>query len=577
MKKCIIYLFLLVTFLSCEDFLTRYPVDDLSQGSIWQTEADMQYALNNLYQQIPAYNDYTGEDGRDQYPDRCEYLYTAYTDDGWVRTLGRLNPDLNFNSESRPMQLDYGRRYNAIRDCNEFIFRAPDADIDEELRTRMIAEARFIRALHYARLNFLYGAVPLIEEPITADVFPKRATQDKVFAFVNNEFQLISLILSEKYTGNDIGRVTSGAALAMKARHLLNAIDWYPDLPDLYKQAREACQAIYDSKVYTLEDGIEGFKRIFSTETDNDASPSSETVLIVVYDPTFRMHSYMNTIAPKGAYSGTRKNTSNYMGVTSVLLERFQMDNGKYITDPTSGYDPANPWLNRDPRLEVTVQHAGEWLPAKGGDGVTPVYKFDPHPSITPPTDSGGVTTDDVGGAVNPTGYNYEKYTHWDWPHSNQCHNDYKFIRYAEVLLMYAEAVLGETGDITKAMSYVDEVRTRVGMPDVATSYGAVASTDDALDIILQERRTELATEGPHRFFDIRRHRLGEEVFADPNVYGIPVGSDRVPDTAVLEGDLDVSKRYLVGTRVFNPETYYQWPIPQDAVDANPNLLEEPE
>jgi len=276
---------------------------------------------------------------------------------------------------------------------------------------------------------------------------------------------------------------------------------------------------------------------------------------------------------PKGAFGGTNKN-SNYMGVTNRLVEAFQMTNGLDVHDAASGYVPATPWVDRDPRLDITILRAGEEIPQKGGNGTTDTYIFDAHPKIKP---AGGVTTDDVTKAANPTGYNIWKYIEFDVVSSIDCHVDYKVMRFAEVILMYAEAVLGETNDIDRAMQLVEEVRARVNMPDVATSYGAVASSDQALEIILKERLFELATEGPQRLFDIRRHRLGEAVFADANVYGIPLGPNRVPNKKVKEGDLDNSVKNLCGQKLFNPDTYYLWPIPQASIDVNPNLLEDPE
>lgn len=553
--------------LGCDEYLERPPEGSYSEGSVWKSEADLTYAMNGLYRQLPHLGS-----NNSGFPNYSEIIYSIFTDNGWDRgSSGSVRfANLDFTSSSSVISNEWSR-YNKIRDCNEFITRAAAADMDDDLKNRFIAEARFMRAMNYARLNFLFGAVPLLTEPTNPDFFPKRATREKVFEFVRKEFSEIALLLPKQYTGNNVGRITSGAALAFKARHLLNAIDWYPNKSELYTEAREACKSVYNSGVYSLDPGVDGYRKLFTSESEH--ANSNEAILTSNFDPELRTHTYNRCMLPKSAFGGTNKN-SNYMGVTNNLVEAFQMTNGKDVHDPDSGYDPASPWENRDPRLDITILRAGEVIPKKGGDGVSSTYTFDAHPKIKP---AGGVTTDDVNKAANPTGYNIWKYIEFDVVSSIDCHVDLKVMRYAEVLLMYAEAILGETGNINQAMVYVDEVRDRVGMPNVETSYGVVSAESDALKIILDERRFELSTEGPQRFFDLRRHRLGETVFADQNVYGIPLGANRVPNKRVLEGNLDNSVKNICGQKLFNPSSYYLWPVPQASIDKNPNLLEDPE
>lgn len=567
-KILVIQVLFITLFTGCDDYLTRTPQGSYSEGTVWKTEADLQLAMNGLYRQLPhlGSNNYG-------FPYKSEIIYQLFTEDGWDRASSGAVRFANIDFTSSAIVIgDEWDRYRTIRDCNEFITRASFSEIEEDLKNRLIAEARFIRAINYARLNFLFGAVPLITKPTAPDFFPVRDSREKVFEFVKEEFSQIAQILPQQYSDNDIGRITQGAALAFKARHLLNAIDWYSNTGLLYEQAREACQRVYASGVYSLDPGIEGYRKLFTSESEH--GNSDEAILASNFDPETRTHTYNRCMAPKGAYGGTNKN-SNYMGATNALVEAFQMTNGKDIHDQTSGYDPANPWENRDPRLDITILRAGEEIPSKSSaNGITPTYVFDPHPKIKP---QGGITTDDVNKPTNPTGYNIWKYVDFDVVSSIECHVDYKVMRFSEVILMYAEAILGETNNIDAAMQLVDEVRARVDMPNVETSYGTVTNVNEALSIILKERRVELATEGPQRYFDIRRHRLGEDVFAEPNVYGIPLGPNRVPDKNVLEGDLDDGVKNLCGQKLFNPETYYLWPIPQSAIDANPNLMENPQ
>ncbi|TKG93712.1 RagB/SusD family nutrient uptake outer membrane protein [Puteibacter caeruleilacunae] len=573
---------LTLTLVGCDDFLDKEPLNDYSVATVFQTEQDVKYALNGLYRQIRGFNTSTGN------PSKSEYVYSLYTDDGYNRSGASKSSDLDFSASKSAVSDEYSSRYTVIRDVNEFLARAPQAKenfSDENLYNRYIAEARFIRAINYARLNFLFGAVPLLTEPTDPDFFPKRATRLKVFDFVATELTEIANDLPEQYTepGDEV-RITRGAALAIKARHLLNGLDWHANTAELYTEAAASAGDVYAKGIYSLDMGASGFHKLFTRESANGASNGA--ILTVNYDRDFKAHGYQNAILPKGAFSGTKKNNSNYAGISNNLVEAFQVkSSGLDVHDSNSGYDPANPWEDRDPRLDITALRAGEVIPIKGGDGVNDLYVYDAHPKKDPTVTLsdgrviGSIKTDDVNkNAINKTGYHFQKYQDFDFEHPTSGGDiQYHFIRFAEVVLLYAEAVLGKDDNINLAMSLVDEVRARVDMPGVATSYGAVTSTEQALEIILKERRFEFACEGPQRFFDIRRHRLGEEVFAEGTVYGIPLGENRTAQASVLEGDLDDGKKIIVGTQNFNPATYYLWPLPQGAIDDNPNLAEDPE
>ncbi|MVZ62963.1 RagB/SusD family nutrient uptake outer membrane protein [Sphingobacterium humi] len=570
----------LLTCTACDSFLDKEPLNEYSVATLYQTEHDIRLALNGLYREIRGFNP-------DGYPQFSEYVYATFTDDAYDRRGAAQSSDLDFSSSKNKLAQDWESRYAIIRNINEFLARAPQAEgsfADPQLYKRYLAEARFMRALNYARLNFLFGAVPLLTEPTEPDFFPRRATREKVFDFVSDELAAIAKDLPEKYNNaNDVGRITKGAALAIQARHLLNGIDWYPDKQSLYSKAAEAAGSVYKSRVYSLDAGEAGYQKLFTRASANGAS--NEAILTLFYNRDFKSHGYQVVILPKGAFSGSRSNNSNYIGATNALVESYQMKaNGLAVSNPASGYDPAKPWEGRDPRLAATILKAGDMIPAKGGDGKSDLYVFDAHPKKNPTVTLengkiiGSVTTDDVNkNEINRTGYGFKKYMDFDFITPVKTDIHYHFIRYAEVILLYAEAILGKDADINKAMALVNEVRARVGMPNVVTSYGAVNSKEKALEIILQERRSEFALEGPQRFFDIRRHHLGEQLFKDGNVYGIPLGDGRNANANVKDGDLDNAKKIIVGKRNFNAIQYYLWSIPLVAIQQNDNLTKDPE
>lgn len=565
------------TFFSCENFLDQKPLDQFSVVSVYQTEADIRLALNSLYRGFPGFPvDFN-------HPRRSEYHFSAFTDDVIEREFSR-GTLLDFDPGNITMADNYEPRYRRIRQANEFLARVPQSEknfTDKTLYNQYLAEARVIRTIDYMNLNFLYGMVPLLTEPTSPLDLPRRATRKAVFDFVTKELTEAAEDLPWKTTGMDEGRVTKGTALALKARHLLNGLHWYPDIVFLYEEALAASKDVYNNGPYSLAPGVAGFRKLF-TKATKFGSP--ESIFTVEYDANLKPSRYARTVQPKGSYDGTADSNGAMVGPTANLVEAYQMQaNGLDIHDPLSGYDPAKPWAGRDPRLDITILHEGEIIPRRHGDGVNDLYVLSPHPLKTYAGDPAkniapDHNRDHITDNVSKTGYYFQKYVNWENTSNDLDDTPYHYIRFAEVILMYAESVLMAENNISLAASLVNEIRARVNMPDVATSYGTQATTKNGmLDIILRERRLEFATEGPHRLFDIKRYDLGSQVFADPNAYGIPIGPNRKFNASVLEGNLDKSVQVIAGTRVYDPASYELWPIPQGAIDLNPALSEEPQ
>ena len=591
MSKIKILFFLFsFTLLGCQDLLERSLKDQLSTGTVYKTDLDIRFALNALYRNVQGHPAHQGN------PRRSEYLYNVLTDDAINRadaygTTLVITPTL-VNAED-----DYANRYAKIRQINEFLVRIPQAEenIEPSLYQRYIAEARFLRALEYDRIQFAFGDIPLITKPLQPEDVPPRNNRKDVFDWITKELTEVAGVLpwpSEYSSGDDQFRASKGAALTLKARHLLNGLHWYPDKDYLYREALDAASTVYNSGEYSLDPGERGFHQLF---LNNSRYGSKGTIYTVLYDREFKGHTYPR-LAPKGLYSGiVGRSNGNFPGVTDVLVESFQMlSTGKDITEPDSGYDPSNPWNDRDPRLDITVLREGEVAPTTGAQGTAgPYTMFATHPKriagdtilgedvrvvntdiIVPAGTQLTISSRDKAdkGGINRTGYHFQKYLTWLHDDNSSADESYHILRFAEVILLYAEAALG-IGDLARAESLVSEVRARVGMPDVATSYGRPVD----IEIILNERRFEFATEGPHRWYDIIRHNLGPEVFADSQAArGIPWGDGGKPDPRVEEGSLDDSKKRNIYTRQYDPSTYNPWPFPQAAVRDNPKLLEPP-
>jgi hypothetical protein len=544
-----------------DEFLDQGPLDEYTSASVFKTEADMIIASNHLYTFLPHLDQRRGES-----------IMWLWTDDGWRRNAGGERANLKFLTSDSA--LDF-YRYGDIRDCNEFIARIPGAEfVTEGIDVRLAAEARFIRAILYERMVFVHGDIPLVTEPQTLDFFPPRAGQRQVvFDFILNELDEIANILPSSYSGADEGRITKWAALALKSRACLNAIGWHSDPGSLYDKAEAACQTIVSQGGFTLDDGINGFKKLFLPDSDIGGGSQSNGVLLsrAYIEILLPCTQISFKCLPRGAYYGTGEGAGNNQaqyGATWNIVQAFQTIDGLApVDDPT--YDPADPFTNRDPRLRASFILSGDQLQSQAGGG-TELYTYLPHP------DDKGFKSDQASKNTGmDTGYLIRKYAGLSlddditivYSNTKQASADFKIIRYSEVLLMLAECLAADN-DPT-ALDYVNMVRNRVGMPtynsvgDAPTSVMNGTTGNALIDVVLQERRYEFAGEAPQRMVDIWRYRLGNQVYG-------PV--EGIPKDHTLPGDLVGDRTTYANTTKVWDDKFYLFPIPQDAMDVNPNL-----
>lgn len=565
--KPIVLLVLLVTFVSCNDFLEVEDLDDLDITTVFQTEEDMTAALNHLYLSLPEAdledNLFAPE------PDQPYLVPYFWTDDAVHRNIngaGVNASDFLWGDNTRALRSFY--RYQDIADINFFLEELPNASFEtESTRDRYSAEARFLRAWIYESMVLAYGDVPLLKNTVSPLDEPLQTPREEVFDFVISELDEIEDILPwpSEYAAEDVGRITKGAVLALKSRAYLNAIGWRSDVSAMYDGAETACEEIINSGEYALASGIDGFAEQFTRASD---LTSSETVLARIYveavDAGQISSRIGRQIALRGTYRGSGGGGTNQRrpGYSSDFIEEVQTINGIFPKDDPA-YDPADPWTNRDPRLAISAVLPGDnTLPAT--DGIDVIYDYQPHPDINP-------SLDNFGDVNCPTGYAFRKYLDYDVAIPEQGGADLKIIRYSEILLMYAEALAAQ-GDDARALMYLDMVRDRVGMPlyaDIGLPTVTRGTTgDQMIDAILLERRYEFAGEGPQRWFDIWRYRLGDQVIGQ--VYALP-------EDASLPGDLDGPKFEAGGdgsqtfARVWS-DTYYLLPFFSTFLNDNTEL-----
>ncbi len=511
------FIALLLLAVGCDsNYLETQPQGSVSSATFWETEEDARVAVNDLYNYLY---------------DTDIFMWDAMSDIATANkpfTTGSPNP-APYQRSTHTAQDGYGnaqwaRGYRGIRGANDLLVNVENIETDEqELINRFKAEARFIRAYLYAHLAFWFGDVPLVKEPVSLQEAREvtRTERGQVWDFVVSELQAVSEILPQSYSSEELGRITRGAALAMKSRVLLYA--------GRYEEAYQAAEAVMGLGEYSL---YSSYQDLFSYEAEHNSE--------VILNKNFITNDYSNAAFAILAPFSQGNARSNYVP-TKKMVDAYEMENGLSIDAPDNGFDPRNPYQNRDPRLGYSIFVLGDALP----NGQT----YDPRPGF------GG--SDDIASAVRTTntGFNIQKYVNpEDLPDPFNCGINIILIRYAEVLLNYAEAKI-EAGSIDESVyDAINQIRQRpdVDMPPIESG----KTQDELRQIVRHERMVELAFEG-QRFFDVRRWRIADEVLTD-RIYGMTYVNE--------DGELE-TVRFTEFQRNFREERDYLWPLPQKEID----------
>lgn len=523
-NKFIIVIILLAVFSSSckKDFLDRQPLDQYSETSLWTSANDANAALNGCYSGF--------EDGTWIF-----YMATA-SDDAFSAFPGEGHNEYGNMVLLTPTNTPNNKwNFNTIQKCNWFLASIDKTPMDDSLKTRMKAEARFLRAYKYFIMSQLYGDVPLVTTNLSTEESDTvtRTPKAQVVQFILDELGAIALQLPASYTGTDVGRVTSGAAWALKAR------------VELYNQRYQDC--------ITTSANIMGKYSLFPNYTDLFRIQNEHNSEII-FDIEYIENDVPLTSLGRNALHFQGGGGGGWYAIdpTQSLVDNYEMTNGKTIDDPSSGYDPNNPYVNRDPRLAATVIVPGDLV-----DGTTYFNPLQPG-------------TLDYWLRHNFTGFGSRKYTSHltDFDDMWNCGLNIPLIRYAEVLLNYAEAKIEANQIDNTVYDAINQVRNRVGMPNVDQS--VYNSQTTLRTLVRRERRSELGMEGL-RWFDIQRWKIADQVMSGP-VYGSRLGTVDPNNGHVVYS----SDRILSDTRTFDPSKNYLWPVPQSEIDINKNLKQNP-
>ena len=520
---------ILLFLVSCND-LDLAPTNQFTDLNYWTSTDKASSILSMAYSQMFGANYYFANERLTDnlYEDRGN-------SDEKTFTAGQADPSLGrFANE-------WSDCYAGIKTCHTFlenVDRVPD--MNETLKTRMKAEARFIRAYLFFRMTSQYGDIPLFYRNLTlqeATDIP-RSPKSEVLDFIRTELNEIVSILPTKqeYSAADNGRITKGAVMMLMARTYLYENDW--------TNTASICEKIMngDYGQYSLFPSYEG---LFLPENEYN----SEVILDIGYAPNLRTWSEYYDAIPLS--SGGRISA---FAPTQELVDDYVMLNGRGINEGGSGYNENTPYVNRDPRFGLTiVYHGYQW---KRSDGTTATIYIQPGSSAL----AGASNLDEYAGPgqnTTATGYYLRKWYDPTAPQGMAAGLNLILMRYADVLLMYAEAK-NELGQMNADIwdKTVRAIRARAGFTDAsALNY----PDSDLQNIIRRERRCELVLEGL-RLFDIRRWKTIETVM-NGNPHGARFAAD---NTQYIQ----------LGLRRFDASRNYLFAVPQSQRDINPNLTQ---
>lgn len=556
--KHIFYIFtLLILVTACnEDFLDREPLNQISSESVFKDPALVEAYLYQTYNYIPngfGFLNYEtpGVEVLD-YSDQGAYMVECLSDlmtnkSGWPRTNATIIPGNIYPSTDLEGLHIWERAYKAIRLTNSILDNLKDSELNKDYISRIASEARFIRAFMYFELARRYGDVPLITATQTLDDFDallvSRDAVSEVYAFIDTELSEAAQALpsAKDLPAEELGRATQEACWALNGRAQLYAQN--------YVRSAEMSNLVIESGSYTLD---ADYNALFQS-----TGGSNEVIFEILFNGGEKAHSFDGLAYP----FSRRADWGSQFLPTNELVESYEMTNGLAITDPASGYDPLNPFVNRDSRLTASVLYHGNLFK---GEPILVALSSDSDilaNDIDAPLLTGNHTT---------TGYYLKKYLDEsidDGPAFGVSKTSWKEIRLAEVLLNYAEAQNKASGPDQSVYDAINSVRARAGQPDLTSGL----SKEQMFERIVQERKVELFAEG-FRYWDLRRWKMAVEVLHGKKVHGLFITKDaNNPENLsyeVVEANNRPSYVFL--------EHFYLLPIPLSEMEKNINLTQNP-
>ena len=557
------------SFASCVD-LDKYPQDSVSNETYWKTEAQLKAALYPCYEVL--YKDFIFN-WSESTAETCMW--------GNITSgLSKVSGGKHSYTDGFPFTTYWQQTYGYIFRCNNFLDNYNNAEMEQDAKDVYAAEVKVLRAYAYFLLTTFWGDVPYVDHVITADqAYVERTPRATVIDNVIADLEwAASKLPKERQLNDNVGRIDRWGALAMKARVELQN--------ERYEAAAKTAKEIIDDSPYDLN---ADYSLCYKPEGDTEINADNkESMIYSVYVPDIRTHNVSNETCCPVDY--VRLNPSKSL-VDAYLctdgmpaktgLEYYKNSSVKtspLYTFPEEHY--ADYFKNRDPRMQMTLYTPGDAWPG-GDDGDAEMRK--PNKIFQLPRFYSLQSW--INGANGLTGFYFKKYNDPNIAGNyNLSHNNLNVIRYAEILLIYAEAQYKINGTLSQAeIDYtINKLRDRVGMHQMILTELSQWNLDLWTEI-KRERRIEMTLDGM-RYADVMRWKEGELRFGraitGPSLQVCinDLGANPYPDTGVDEfGDVIYEKSTAEGgARYFDPAMHYLWPVPYAERVKNPLLGQNP-
>lgn len=564
MKKLLLNLFiiLMIGVISCKkDFLDLAPLNYISDNDVWKDEALIRLYVNGVYRGV--------ESGMEVGVDNYNATLSVLTDEARCAYFPAIsNTTLItglYSSTNAPLN-NWSSQYSNIRKTNVFLDKIESSSVNQAAKQALTGEIKFLRALSYFELVKRFGGVPLVSkaQDLSDSLLVKRNTMKECYEFIGKDLDDAISLLPTSSSG---GIANKWAALALKSRVMIYAASYAKfgvmdsdgfgaidasKATGYWQQGFDAANEVILNGPYTL---LTNLQTLF---TPKGSTPSAESIFEIQYNPPIRGHAFH-------FFNGPNTESWAYTSSTNPsqqLVDAFPMKNGLPISSAASGYNPQDPYKDRDARLDASVFRNGSpWR-----DIVTRAATV----IDTKPGGVNGIVEPDINLSVTHTGYYLKKFIDpavtvgTEWYGDN--YTTWVELRLGEILLNYAEAAV-ELGKLQEATDAIKKLRDRVG---TITQFTIGVGQDSLRNIVRGERRIELCFEN-HRFWDLRRWRLAEQ-----KLHGLTVNAMWITlNGGVLQHEIKPADITVATPRTFLSK-HYLFPIPFSEMQKNNNLKQNP-
>ncbi len=609
-KKILLGAVVILGVSGCKDYLEREPLSDYLSSNFYNNEGAIKQGANGCYQRLKM--DHTSSSSSNI---PLSILWDMYTPFGIERAdnasigIGSVDLRTNFAQE-----FIWATLYTSVARCNTVLDGAqPFYPGLNDNAKRYLAEVKVLRAHFNIQLVSLFGDVPYFSSAVTPDQIksvartPWGVAVDSIITDLDDAADVLP------WTASEWGRIDKSVALGLKSRLALYAASWYKfgygldavkdeaQAGKYFRIAEQAAKKVMDESGRGL---AANYNDLFTRTGQMKADAKKENMFFMMFSDFGDKSSQYMSLGEQVRMIGQSGRFP-----TQQLVDTYECANGKRIDEAGSGYNPKTPFVNRDPRLKYTIYTQHDTIIGNTGSNKLK-FLMEIYNPLTKSWDADGneklVDNKDYSGAVAPYGYvqsgvgfAWRKYNHFDDESSATPTYNIILMRYAEVLLNYAEAKI-ELGEMdATTINAIDQVRARVGMPGILSVDPSRSGNQLKLrQIVRRERKVELIKESLY-FFDMRRWRLGALQNAEPT-YGYPlavgvdasksiypdgytqVTPDMVPSfgAAGSERDLnDVASYQAYASKLRTrdkdrkwDDKFYLWPIPQTERNKSPWL-----